>query len=95
MSLTIQEVEHIANLARLHLTGEEKQKFSQQLSQILDYIARLQELDTSQIPPTFSLIPDQSPLREDEVQPGLLIDQLLSNAPQVEANQFRVPPVLE
>jgi len=93
--LTIPEVEHIANLARLHLSGEEKQKYSQQLSQILDYIARLQELDTSQIPPTFSLIPDQSPLREDEVRPGLLIDQLLSNAPQVEANQFRVPPVLE
>ena len=95
MSLTIQEVEQIANLARLHLTDEEKHKFSQQLSQILEYIAKLQELDTSQIDPTFSIVPDQSPLRADEVQPGLSIEQLLSNAPEVEANQFRVPPVLE
>ncbi len=68
MSLSFEEVEHIANLARLTLSDEEKKKYQQQLSSILDYITMLQELDTSSIPPTSSVLPTQCPLRED--QPG-------------------------
>lgn len=95
MSLTIQEVEHIARLARLELTGEEKERYRQQLSAILEYAARLQDLDTSQIPPTSSVLPPRSFLRADEPAPGLELEDVLKNAPQVDQNQFRVPPVLD
>jgi aspartyl-tRNA(Asn)/glutamyl-tRNA(Gln) amidotransferase subunit C len=95
MILTLEEVEHIAELARLSLTDEERNRYRIQLSAILDYAARLQELDTEGIPPTSSVLPPSSRLRKDEVRPGLKIDELLGNAPEVEKNQFRVPPVLE
>jgi aspartyl-tRNA(Asn)/glutamyl-tRNA(Gln) amidotransferase subunit C len=95
MSLTLEEVEHIADLARLHLTEAEKARFRQQLSAILDYVAQLQALDTTGIPPTSSVLPPRSVLRLDEPCPGLATESLLSNAPQVESDQFRVPPVLE
>lgn len=95
MSLTREEVDHIANLARLDLTEAEKERFREQLSDILDYAARLQALETDHIPPTSTVLARRSPLRKDVSQPGLTIDQALSNAPQAEQKQFRVPPVLE
>ncbi|MBI4927842.1 MAG: Asp-tRNA(Asn)/Glu-tRNA(Gln) amidotransferase subunit GatC [Anaerolineae bacterium] len=95
MSLTQAEVEHIAQLARLDLTEEEKARYREQLSAILDYAARLRELDTSHITPTASVLAASLPLREDEVRPGLSLQDVLSNAPQAEERQFRVPPVLE
>lgn len=95
MSLTLAEVEHIADLARLRLTEDEKARYRQQLSAILDYVAQLQALDTSGIPPTSSVLPARSVLRLDEPRPGLATEALLSNAPQVDSDQFRVPPVLE
>jgi aspartyl-tRNA(Asn)/glutamyl-tRNA(Gln) amidotransferase subunit C len=95
MTLTLQEVEHIASLARLDLSDEEKTRYRDQLSAILDYIQQLQELDTADIPPTSSVLPDRSVLRPDEPRPGLSLQDLLRNAPQVEAGQFRVPPVLD
>lgn len=95
MPLTLEEVEHIARLARLKLTEAEKQKFQEQLSEILDYAARLQGVNTEGIPPTASVLPPRSVLRADEVRPGLSRDELLQNAPQVEDDQFRVPPILE
>jgi len=95
MPLTLKEVEHIANLARLDLTDEEKARYREQLSAILDYFAQLRELDTSGIQPTSSVLPLRSALRDDEPRPGLSLDELLLNAPDTEADQFRVPPVLE
>ena len=96
MSLTLEEVEHIAALARLHLTDEEKALFRLQLSAILEYFAQLQSLDTSGVLPATSVLPGYtSPLRPDEPRPGLTTARLLSNAPDSEADQFRVPPVLE
>jgi aspartyl-tRNA(Asn)/glutamyl-tRNA(Gln) amidotransferase subunit C len=95
MPLTLKEVEHIANLARLELTDEEKRRYCQQLSAILDYFAQLRELDTAGIPPTSSVLPPRSALREDEPLPGLSLEELLRNASDTEAGQFRVPPVLE
>ncbi len=92
--LTLQEVEHIAALARLELEPEEKESFRLQLSAILEYAARLQELDTGGIPPTSSVLPPHSVLRPDEVEPGLEIKAVLQNSPQSENDQFRVPPVL-
>ena len=95
MALTLQEVEHIAELARLQLSDEEKNRFSQQLSSILDYAARLQSIDTSGIPPTSSVLPSRTVLRPDQPRPGLRRDELLRNTPWVEKGKFRVPPVLE
>ena len=95
MSLTLEEVQHIADLARLRLTEGETERYREQLSAILDYISQLQTLDTSGIPPTSSVLPARSVLREDENRPGLSSQDLLRNAPQAEADQFRVPPVLE
>lgn len=95
MKLTLQEVEHIAQLARLDLTPEEKERYQQQLSAILDYAARLQQLDTAGIAPTASVLPPQSVLRPDVPAQGLTTQALLANAAQVEQNQFKVPPVME
>lgn len=95
MKLTLEEVEHIANLARMRLTKGEKARFREQLSDILDYAARLQAVDTSAIPPTSSVLPARSVLRIDEPRPGLSLEDVLRNAPETEKNQFRVPPVLE
>lgn len=95
MTLSLEEVEHIANLARLEITPAEKELYQQQLSAILNYAARLQTLDVSGIPPTASVLPSRSALRPDEPRPGLSLADLLANAPQAEKDQFRVPPVLE
>jgi aspartyl-tRNA(Asn)/glutamyl-tRNA(Gln) amidotransferase subunit C len=95
MPLTLAEVEHIAYLARLKLTEEEKERYREQLSAILDYAARLRALDTSGIPPTSSVLPERSVLRPDEARPGLPRQVLLDAAPETEGGMFRVPPVLE
>ena len=95
MSLTVNEVRHIANLARLRLTPEEENLYADQLSSILDFAARLLEVDTAQIPPTATVFPLRAPLRPDIPRPCLPREKILSNAPESEAGMFRVPPVLE
>ena len=95
MTLSKKEVEHIATLARLNLSEAEKELYRAQLSSILDHVARLQDLDTRDIPPTFSVLPLHSVLRSDEPAPGLETQDLLHNAPQTEDGQFRIPAVFE
>jgi aspartyl-tRNA(Asn)/glutamyl-tRNA(Gln) amidotransferase subunit C len=95
MSLSPEEVNHIADLARLRLSEAEKELYRGQLSAILYYAARLQALDTASVAPTSSALPPRGRLRPDEPRPGLTAQALLRNAPQVEAGQFRVPLVLE
>jgi aspartyl-tRNA(Asn)/glutamyl-tRNA(Gln) amidotransferase subunit C len=95
MTLTLAEVQHIAGLARLDLTEEEQERYRQQLSDILAYAERLQALDTSEIPPTSSVLPARSVLRPDVPAESLPVELTLKNAPQSEDHQFRVPPVLE
>lgn len=94
MKLTIEEVEHIAELARLALTEEEKQRYAEQLSDILDYASRLDTLDTEQIPPTASVLETTLRLREDQPQQGLSRDEVLQNSVKTRDGQFKVPPVL-
>lgn len=94
MKLTIEEVEHIAALARLELTEEEEQRYAEQLSDILDYAARLDELDTDQIPPTASVLNMQLRLRGDQSRPSLPTEDVLRNAAKTKDEQFQVPPVL-
>jgi len=95
MSLTHEQIQHIANLARLELTEEELARYREQLSSILDHFEQLQSLDTENVPPTASIAVDQVSLRTDEPRPGLNLDELLQNAPESEQHQFRVPPVFE
>lgn len=95
MALTQQEVEHIARLARLELTEEQKARYREQLSAILDYIAKLRQLDTKDVPPTAGGGLTQMILRPDEPRPGLSTEALLKNAPQAEDDQFKIPPVFE
>ena len=85
----------MARLARLELTDEEKNLYLEQLSAILDYAARLQELDTTGIPPTASVLQEHGSLRPDIPRSGLSPDALFSNTSETEAEQFRVPPVLD
>jgi aspartyl-tRNA(Asn)/glutamyl-tRNA(Gln) amidotransferase subunit C len=95
MPLTLQEVEHIAKLARLELTEDEKARYREQLSAILDHVAQLQKLDTVSIPPTASIFSGDSHLRADQSRPGLSAEALLENAPEREQGQFKIPPVFE
>jgi aspartyl-tRNA(Asn)/glutamyl-tRNA(Gln) amidotransferase subunit C len=95
MSLTLQEVDHIAILARLELTDEEKERYRVQLSAILEHVAQLQKLDTSSIQPMTSVFEGDSHLRVDRSRRGLSTEKLLSNAPETEVDQFLIPPVFE
>lgn len=93
MKLSLEEVEHIAWLARLDLTEAEKRQYAEQLSEILDYAARLNELDTGTIPPTSRVLDQPLRLREDYARLGLPRQVMLENAPETQDEQFKVPPV--
>jgi aspartyl-tRNA(Asn)/glutamyl-tRNA(Gln) amidotransferase subunit C len=95
MPLTIDEVEHIAKLARLELNAEQKALYREQLSNILDYIAKLRELDTASVPPTAGGGLARMEFRFDRSRPGLSTAALLENAPESEDDQFKIPPVFE
>ncbi len=97
MSLTRAQVEHIAELAKLKLSDAEFDKMTQQLSAILDYAARLNELDTDAIPPTASVVPLQNVMREDHVVPSMPRADVLANAPDKDerAEFFRVRAILK
>lgn len=95
MKLNREQVEHIADLARLALTEEEKALYQEQLSAILDYFERLQALDTGAISPTASVLPLRSVMREDAVEPSATREDILANAPAADEGCFEVPAVLE
>jgi aspartyl-tRNA(Asn)/glutamyl-tRNA(Gln) amidotransferase subunit C len=95
MAITIEEVRHIAHLARLRLTEEEEVRYTEQLSAILDYAARLRQIDTSSVPPTASVLPLHAPLRPDRVRPSTPREVILANTAASQDGMFRVPPVLE
>jgi aspartyl-tRNA(Asn)/glutamyl-tRNA(Gln) amidotransferase subunit C len=97
MSLTLKDVEHIAQLARLKLSAGQMEHYRGQLSSILDHIAKLQQLDTRDVPPTTGggFASASMPLRADEARPGLDLETLMKNAPEKLDDQFKVPPVFE
>ena len=89
------EVEHIAELAKLSLTDEEKERFREQLSAILEYAEILQRLDTEVIPPTATVLPLQNVMVADQVRPSFSREDILANAPEAENGCFRVRAILE
>jgi len=95
MKITKKDVEYVAKLARLALTEEEKEKFCNQLNQILVYMEKLNELDTKDVPPTSHVLPLKNIWREDEVKPFPAFKEILKNAPEKEGNYFKVKKVIE
>ncbi len=89
------EVRHIMQLSRLNLTDEEIERFSEQLSSILQYVEQLNELDTADVEPTAHALPIHNVFREDEATSPLPVDAVLANAPQREQGFFKVPKVLD
>jgi aspartyl-tRNA(Asn)/glutamyl-tRNA(Gln) amidotransferase subunit C len=95
VKISYEEVEHVARLARVALSEEERERMRAQLDAILTYIDKLNELDTSQVEPTSHVIPMTNVFREDKVRPSLSQEQALANAPDRQEALFRVPRILE
>jgi aspartyl-tRNA(Asn)/glutamyl-tRNA(Gln) amidotransferase subunit C len=95
MSLTIEQVRHVARLARLRLTPDELETMRAQLSNILDHFTMLQELDVSDVPPTAQVTDLLNVMRADEVRPSLPRVAALANAPDQHDGMFRVKAIFE
>lgn len=95
MALTREQVLHIAELAKLGLSEEEVDRFTEQLSEILAYAERLNALDTEAISPMAQAIIQRNVTRSDVIQPSLPVEEVLANAPQRQDHFFRVKPILE
>jgi aspartyl-tRNA(Asn)/glutamyl-tRNA(Gln) amidotransferase subunit C len=95
MSITRDEVAHLARLSRLALGEDELGHLAAQLDEIISAVARVQEVTAEDIPPTSHALPLTNVFRPDEVQPCLTPDQALAEAPAAEDQRFRVPRILE
>lgn len=95
MKIGNKDVEHVARLARLRLTEEEKEKFGKQLNRILKYVEKLNELNTENVKSISSVVPLKNVLREDELKPSLPVENVLSNAPDKKGEYFKVPRIIE
>ena len=95
MAVSLDEVRYIAKLARLHFTEEEERKMAEQMSQILGYMEKLNELDTTNIPPMSHVLDLTNVHRKDVVQQRITREEGLSNAPDADSVFFRVPKVIE
>ena len=95
MSISREELEHVARLARLELTEEEIELFRVQLGAVLERAQRIQNLPLDDLPPTAHPIELTNVWRPDVVEPSPLPDQILENAPQRDGDHFRVPRILE
>jgi aspartyl-tRNA(Asn)/glutamyl-tRNA(Gln) amidotransferase subunit C len=93
--LTTDEVRHVAELAKLRLSEAEIEQYAGQLSAILEYAERLQEVDTSSVPPTPYILPLVNVMRDDVTEPSLSNQEALANAPDSEDGFFRVRAVFE
>lgn len=94
-ALTLQQVQHVAKLARLQLSPEEEQKTLGELQQILDAVATLEGLDTSNVPPTYQVNLTRGFTREDEIEAPLTVEKALENAPKRVGSHFAVPKIIE
>ncbi|MGV8073297.1 MAG: Asp-tRNA(Asn)/Glu-tRNA(Gln) amidotransferase subunit GatC [Syntrophobacteraceae bacterium] len=88
------EVRHVANLARLELSEQEEMRMTEQMNQILTYMDKLNELDTTNIPATTHAIQLQNVFRADEARPSLDRKNVLANAPDSDGKSFLVPKVI-
>ena len=88
------EVKYLANLARLAITEEEAEKFTNQLDAIISFAEQLNELDSDHVEPTSHVLDIKNVMREDIAKPGLPVEEVLKNAPDHENGQIRVPSII-
>ena len=93
--ITLEEVEHVARLARLELRPEDKERMRRELDGILAYIDKLRALDVDGVEPTSHAVPLTNIMRDDEPRPSLPRDEMLANAPDPHDDFFRVPKIIE
>ena len=94
MAVTIKDVEHIAELARLRFNEKELDNFTLQLNEILSYVEKLNELDTENVEPLSHPVENSNVFRDDEVKPSVKRDEALRNAPEKDDSFFKVPKVI-
>lgn len=94
MAISIEDVEHVARLARLAMTPEEKETFRRQLSDVLEHARVISEVDTEGVPPTSHALPLANVFREDVSRPSLPTDEVVRNAPWAEGGAFKVPRII-
>ena len=95
MALSREDVRHVARLARLDFSDEEEARMAEEMSQILDYVEKLDELDTSGVPPMSHVLDVTNVYREDEVEERIDREQALEPAPEAERGYFLVPRVVD
>lgn len=95
MPLSVEDVRHIALLARLELTPDEETAFASQLDHILSHFEKLKQLDTDAVEPTAHIVEMATPFRDDVVRNQPAVDALLANAPQRDGHFFKVPKIIE
>ncbi|HMF34334.1 MAG TPA: Asp-tRNA(Asn)/Glu-tRNA(Gln) amidotransferase subunit GatC [Candidatus Lokiarchaeia archaeon] len=92
-NLTEKDTEHVAMLARISLSPEEIKSYTQQLNNIVDFFKKLEELDTSDVEPTYHILDLVNVTRPDEVTPSLAREDALANAPRKQNNYFKAPKI--
>jgi aspartyl-tRNA(Asn)/glutamyl-tRNA(Gln) amidotransferase subunit C len=95
MKVTKETIEHVANLARLNISEAEKEKLTSEMENIISYVDKLNELDTSNVKPMEHVIPIRNVLREDRVTGSIDREKLLRSAPVHEEGCYKVPKVVE
>ena len=91
--ITVKDVEHVAKLARLELTEEEKELYTKQLGDVLKYVDQMNEIDTSNVKPMTQVIDFVNVMREDKVEYEHTKEELMANAPDEENGFFKVPKI--
>jgi aspartyl-tRNA(Asn)/glutamyl-tRNA(Gln) amidotransferase subunit C len=92
--ISLDQVRHVAKLARLALSEQQTHKFTTQLESILEYVAKLDEVDMDGVEPMTHALPLHNVLRDDVVEPSLPVEQVLMNAPETDGPFFKVPKVI-
>jgi len=92
--ITLEQVRHVAKLSRLALPPEKLERFTSQLESILEYVAKIDEVDISGVQPMAHALPLKNVLREDVVQGALPVEKVLMNAPETDGPFFKVPKVI-
>jgi aspartyl-tRNA(Asn)/glutamyl-tRNA(Gln) amidotransferase subunit C len=93
--ISLQEVDHVARLARLDLSAADKERMRSELDGILSYIDKLRALDTRDVEPTSHAVPVTNVMRDDVERPSLPVADMLANAPDPHREMFRVPKIIE
>lgn len=95
MAVSVEEVQYIASLARLRFSKEEEARLADQMSEILDYVEKLNELDTTAVPPMSHVLDLYNVARDDDVEQRITRDEAFKNVPDADSEYFRAPKVIE